>query len=82
MPSKIIQFQSMPDGSLVALDSNGSLWRGVVDTGYYTQLAGWQPTYASASTFTGAASSSIAQAQAGNTYVQGTGKLKWTKISE
>ncbi len=78
VPSKIVQFQSMPDGSLVALDSNGSLWQGRVDHGYSSQqqgLAGW--LYGQQSQL-----SNIAAQQNQAQYVPGTGKLKWTKISE
>lgn len=72
----------MQDGSLVALDSNGNLWQGRIDSGYWvcsspataqqsyginTGLAGW----------TGQQNVTVPQA-----WQAGTGKIVWTKITE
>ena len=83
-PSKIVQFQSMPDGSLVALDSNGNLWQGRIDTGYYSV----QSAHNQAGLYGSSGQLNISQAkvysagQAQQVFMPGTGKVKWTKISE
>lgn len=86
-PSKIVQFSLEQGGAIVALDSNGNLWRGEIDRGsvgpanyQYAGMASW---VGQSSTYQTALSSALGQAnQQQPTYTPGTGKVKWVRISE